>query len=121
MQWSIFVNWCVGRAIDPIKVSVQQLADFFAHLFEDKGLLPSTIKGYRSSITRTLTIPCGTDFSNNDFLSLLIRNFDLERPKQKRLVSQWDLGLVLSALNLPPFETATEVDINLSLTNVASY
>ena len=56
MQWSIFVNWCVGRAIDPIKVSVQQLADFFAHLFEDKGLLPSTIKGYRSSITRTLTM-----------------------------------------------------------------
>ena len=53
------------------------------HLFEDKGLFPSTIKGYRSSITRTLTISGGTDFSNNDFLSLLIRNFDLERPKQK--------------------------------------
>jgi hypothetical protein len=35
---------------------------------------------------------------NNDVLSLLIRNFDLEKPKQKRLVSQWDLGLVLSAL-----------------------
>ena len=27
-KWSIFVNWCVGREIDPIKVSVQQLADF---------------------------------------------------------------------------------------------
>ena len=52
-KWSIFVNWCVGREIDPIKVSVQQLANFFVHLFEDKGLLPSTIKGYRSSITRT--------------------------------------------------------------------
>jgi hypothetical protein len=46
------------------------------------------IKGYRSSITCTLTISGGTDFSNNDFLSLLIRNFDLERPKQKRLVPQ---------------------------------
>jgi hypothetical protein len=33
------------------------------------------------------------------------------RPKQKRLVPQWDLGLVLSALKLPPFEPATEVDI----------
>ena len=43
-KWSIFVNWCVGREIDPIKISVQQLADFFVHLFEDKGLLPSTIK-----------------------------------------------------------------------------
>jgi hypothetical protein len=36
-KWSIFVNWCVGREIDPIKVSVQQLADLFVHLFEDKG------------------------------------------------------------------------------------
>jgi hypothetical protein len=110
-KWSIFVNWCVGREIDPIKVSVQQLADLFVHLFEDKVLLPSTIKGYRSSITRTLTISGGTDFSNKEFFSLLIRNFDLERPKQKRLVPQWDLGLVLSALKLPPFEPATEVDI----------
>ena len=70
----------------------------FVHLFEDKGLLPSTIKGYRSSITRTLTISGETDFSNNEFLSLLIRNVDLERTGQKRLVPQWDLGLVLSAL-----------------------
>ena len=38
-----------------LSVSVQ-LADFFVHLFEDKGLLPSTIKCYRFSITRTLTI-----------------------------------------------------------------
>ena len=43
-KWSIFVNWCVERGIDPIKISVQQIADFFVHLFEDKGLLPSTIK-----------------------------------------------------------------------------
>ena len=78
------------------------------HLFEDRGLLPFTIKG---SITRTLTISGGTDFSNNEFLSLLIRNFDLERPNKKRLVPQWDLGLVLSALKLPPFEPAIEVDL----------
>jgi hypothetical protein len=58
-----------------------------------------------------LTISGGTDFSHNEFLSLLITNFDLERPKQKRLVPQWDLGLILSALKLPPFEPATEVDL----------
>ena len=120
-KWSIFVNWCVGREIDPIKVSVQQLADFFVHLFEDKGLLPSTIKGYRSSITRTLTISGGTDLSNNEFLSLLIRNFDLERPKQKRLVPQWDLGLVLSAPSHHPLNLQMRLISNLSLTNVASY
>jgi hypothetical protein len=55
-KWSIFVNWCVGRELDPIKVSVQQLADLFVYLFEDKDLFLSTINGYRSSITRTLAI-----------------------------------------------------------------
>jgi hypothetical protein len=41
----------------------------------------------------------------------LIKHFDFERPKQKRLVPQWDLGLVFSALKLPQFEPSAEVDI----------
>ena len=32
-KWSIFVYWCVGREIDPIKVSVQQLAYYFCTSF----------------------------------------------------------------------------------------
>jgi hypothetical protein len=32
-KWSIFVKWCVGREIDPIKVSVQQLAYYFCTSF----------------------------------------------------------------------------------------
>jgi hypothetical protein len=72
----------------------------------------TTINGYRSSITRTLAISGGTDFSNNEFFSLLIRNVDLERPKQKRLVPQWGLGLVLSALKLPQFESL-ELELDL--------
>jgi hypothetical protein len=32
----------------------------------DKYLFLSTINGYRSSITRTLAISGGTDFSNNE-------------------------------------------------------
>ena len=30
---------------------------------------------------------------------------------KKKLVPQWDLGLILSALKLPPFEPATKVDL----------
>ena len=40
---NIFSDWCVGREIDPFKISVQQLADFLVFLFEVKGLAPSTI------------------------------------------------------------------------------
>ena len=73
-----------------------------------KGLSPSTVKGYRSAISRTIHISGGEDFGNNQFISLLVGNF---RPRQRVLVPQWYLGLVLSALNLTPFEPAEEVDL----------
>ena len=91
--------------------SLQQLADFLVYLFEVKGLAPSTVKGYRSAISRTIHISGGEDFGNNQFISLLVRNFSLERPRQRVLVPQWNLGLVLSALNPTPFEPAEEVDL----------
>jgi hypothetical protein len=110
-KWTIFSDWCVGREIDPFKISVQQLADFLVFLFEVKGLAPSTVKGYRSAISRSIDISGGEDFGNNQFISLLVRNFSLERPRHRVLVPQWNLGLVLSALNLTPFEPAEEVDL----------
>ena len=76
-----------------------------------KGLAPSNLEGYRSAISRTIHISGGEDFGNNQFISLLVRNFSLERPRQRVLVPQWNLGLVLSALNLTPFEPAEEVDL----------
>jgi hypothetical protein len=45
-----------GRDIDPVRVTVQQLADFLVYLFEIKRLVPSTIKGYRSAIGRTISL-----------------------------------------------------------------
>ena len=108
---SIVYGWCVGREMDPFKISVQQLADFIVFLFEVKGLALSTVKGYRSAISRTIHISGGEDFGNNQFISLLVRNFSLERPRQRVLVRQWNLGLVLSGLNLTPFEPAEEVDL----------
>ncbi|CAG2195874.1 unnamed protein product [Mytilus edulis] len=103
-KWSIFCTWCLSKQIDPITVTVQQLADFFLHLFEEKGYSPSTIKGYRSAIARTISLSGGSDFGDNEFLSLLIKNFCLNRPHQRRLVPSWDLGLVLKVLQFPPFE-----------------
>ncbi|VDI72623.1 Hypothetical predicted protein [Mytilus galloprovincialis] len=73
-KWSIFCTWCLSKQIDPITVTVQQLADFFLHLFEEKGYSPSTIKGYRSAIARTISLSGGSDFGDNEFLSLLIKN-----------------------------------------------
>ena len=43
-KWRIFSVWCGERSVDPLKVSVQQLAEFLLYLFHEKGLNPRTIK-----------------------------------------------------------------------------
>jgi hypothetical protein len=85
-------------------LTAQQLAEFFLYLFEDKGYTPSTIKGYRSAIAKTIHLSGGSDFGSDEFLSLMFKNFCFERPKQRCLVPTWDLGIVLKALQLSPFE-----------------
>jgi hypothetical protein len=34
----------------------------------------------------------------------MFKNFCIERPKQRRLIPAWDLGIVLKASQLSPFE-----------------
>ena len=72
-------------------MTAQQLAEFFLYLFEDKGYTPSTIKGYKSAIVRTIHLSGGPDFGSDEFLSLMFTNFCIGRPKQTRLVPAWDL------------------------------
>jgi hypothetical protein len=58
---------------------------------KDKGYTPSTIKGYRSAIARTIHLSGSPDFGSNEFLSLMFKKICIERPKQRRLVLAWDL------------------------------
>ncbi|CAG2248570.1 unnamed protein product [Mytilus edulis] len=53
----------------------------------------------------------GPDFGNDEFISLLVKNFTLERPRQRVLIPSWNLSLVLSALKNHPFEPAEKVEI----------
>ena len=102
-KWNI-CSWCRSKEIDPLTVTVQQLAEFLVYLFEDKDFSPFTFKGYRSALSRTIALSGGPDFGKNEFLSLMVKNFCLERPRQRRLVPSWNLALVLRTLQFPPFE-----------------
>jgi hypothetical protein len=108
---ALFLNLIMLLLHFSLWITVFQLADFLVYLFEIKRSVPSTIKGYRSAIGRTISILGGPDFGQNEYISLLVRSFSLERLKQNKLVPQWNLGLVLAALNSPPFEPAEEVDL----------
>ena len=102
-KWNI-CSWCRSKEIDPLTVTVQQLAEFLVYLFEDKDFSPFTFKGYRSALSRTIALSGGPDYGKNEFLSLMVKNFCLERPRQRRLVPSSNLALVLRTLQFPPFE-----------------
>ena len=102
-KWKVFGEWCHVKQIDPVKATVQQLADFLIFLCEEKKLAISSIQGYRSCISKVF-LAKGIDISHDRDLNMLVRNFAIERPVQHREAPRWDLMIVLRLLMKPPFE-----------------
>ena len=103
-RWNTWMDWCLQREMDPIDPTVTSMADFLIFLFEEKKLLPSSIKGYRSAIASTLKHFTSVDFSSHPVLSDVIRSMNLEKPAVSRVIPHWDLALVLDSLKKSPFE-----------------
>ena len=82
-KWKVFGEWCHVKQIDPVKATVQQLADFLIFLFQEKKLAISSIQGYRSCISKVF-LARGIDISHDRDLNMLVRNFAIERPVQHR-------------------------------------
>ena len=81
------------------------------HLFEDKELCPSTIYGYRAAISNVYSNIGGPNVGTDSSLSSLLKSFEIERPKPKRLFPQWNLALVLDSLMRLPYEPLSACDI----------
>ena len=75
-----------------------------------KKLTPSTIKGYRSALSTVLK-SSGWSPGTDPLLSSLVRAYEIERPRQSRVVPQWNLALVLSGLKQQPFEPLASADL----------
>ena len=102
-RWKSWLDWCIGREVDPFNPSVNIFGEFLISL-HDKNFSPATVKGYRSAISTTLKQISNVDFSNQSILSDVVRSFELERPRVKPHFPKWDLAVVLTALNTTPFE-----------------
>ena len=48
-------NWATGKGFDPLGPTAAQIAAFLYELFDTHGLLPQTIKGYRSCLASVLS------------------------------------------------------------------
>ena len=105
-RWKSWLDWCIGREVDPFNPSVNIFTIFreFLISLHDKNFSPATVKGYRSAISTTLKQISNVDFSNQSILSDVVRSFELERPRVKPHFPKWDLAVVLTALNTTPFE-----------------
>ena len=81
-RWKSWLDWCIGREVDPFNPSVNIFGEFLISL-HDKNFSPATVKGYRSAISTTLKQISNVDFSNQSILSDVVRSFELERPRVK--------------------------------------
>ena len=83
--------------------SVEQIADFLLHLFQNRKLQPSTIDGYRSAIADKVG-NFTVNISKNENLNRLLDSFHRDRPKGRRGVPSWNLSLVIHQLTKASFE-----------------
>ena len=102
-KWAVFVRWCKAHQVDFHSPSVEQIADFLLHLFQDRELQPSTIDGYRSAIADKVG-NFTVNISKNENLNRLHDSFHRDRLKGRRGVPAWNLSLVLHQLTKAPFE-----------------
>ena len=103
-KWKSYCDWCKKKNMDPMSNSVPQIAEFMNYLFEEQQLAVSTIKGYRSAISRVLNLTGIRDSTEDPHLHALISNFSIERPVNRKNYPSWDLSIVLQSLMKSPYE-----------------
>ena len=103
-KWKIFFSWCSARQVDPLRPSMRRIADFLIFLFDVKKLAVSTIRGYRSMLSHTLSFRGIRTIGTDVMLSDLIRSLEHKRPVSRSLTPKWDLSCVLWSLTKAPYE-----------------
>ena len=103
-KWRIYTSWCRRRQINPVKISKQQLANFFSYLHDDLHKGHSAILGYKAVINSTIKLCKSKDICNNYHIESLLRSYKLEKPPVDKSVPKWNLNLVLNSLTKKPYE-----------------
>ena len=109
--WLRFTNWATGRGFDPLGPTAAQKAAFLYELFDTHGVLPQTLKSYRSCLASVLSCTGRAAEVQAKTISDMIMSMELQRPKLTPVLPQWDLGIVLEALSKPPYEPLRETSL----------
>ena len=77
---------------------------FLYSLFDTHGLSPQTIKGYRTCLGSVLNRTGKAKVVLHKTISDMITSMELQRPRITPVLPQCDLGIVLEALSMSPYE-----------------
>ena len=102
-KWAVFVRWCKDNKVDFGSPSIKEIANFLLFLFQERGLQPGTIEGYRTAIADKVG-NTRLNISKDENLTRLLDSFHRDKPKGRRGIPSWNLSLVLHQLTKPPFE-----------------
>ena len=98
-----FPDWCDRWSIDPCKVSVPRIAEFFPFLCWFLDLSVPEVKGYQPALNYVFSL-MGMDLAASTMMSWMLRSFGRSCLSLEIRPSGWNLSLVLGCLSGPPFE-----------------
>ena len=98
-RWLRFARWAAGQGFDPLDPTAAQVASFLFTLFDNRGLSPQTVKGYRTCLGSVLNRTGKAKVVLHKTISDIIASMELQRPRIMPVLPQWDLGIVLEALS----------------------
>ena len=116
-QWESFTDHCKANNIEPFEATIGDIASYLLHKF-NSGLQPATIRVHRAAIASVLK-HTNLDVSGNTIINDMLKRFDLERPRVKRTLPQFDIGLVLNQFLRPPFIDRQGSDLKIPLPMLA--
>ena len=108
-RWQIFCGWCRGRGVAPVNATVPVVVDFLIHLYHDKGLYVSAVKGYNSALDSVLALK-GRDLASSREITMLLHSLSRSVDPVELLPPAWDVALVLQSLTEAPYEPLRTCD-----------
>ena len=101
-HWSKFVEYCLGKCLNLFEVDSKSFSKCLLYLFEVDGYVLSTVISHWTSIVSVLQ-HWKYDPANYPGIRGMLYNFQLAQPVQWKMMPQWNLLFILSALLWPPF------------------
>ena len=105
-RWRGYVQWCTEGGINPLRATLGEVVNFLQHLADIPRAL-DTIKGYVTVLSRRLSHfqegQSRLELSKTEAVQAWLRGAKVKLQKPPKIIPQWDLEVVLSALKKHPF------------------